>query len=51
MEKCQNRGIKVLENAQKSDPLMYEDISMYEYKLKKFFCLCALGVNPTKKWI
>ena len=23
---------------------------MYEYKLSKLLCLCALGVNPTKKW-
>ena len=44
-------GRKVLENAHKSNPLMYEDISMYEYKLKKFFCLCALGMDSTKKWI
>lgn len=36
---------------QESNPLKYEDISMYEYKLKKFLCLCALGVDPTKKWI
>ena len=104
MEKCQNRGIKVLENVQggigdikfyvieptifkhnlilidsglpriidnlilimrqtgikecrkiigllkESNPLKYEDISMYEYKLRKLLCLCALGVNPTKKW-
>ena len=40
-----------MENAHKSNPLKYEDISMYEYKLKKFLCLCALGVDPTKKWI
>ena len=35
---------------QESNPLKYEDISMYEYNLKKFLCLCALGVDPTKKW-
>ena len=105
MEKCQNRGIKVLENVQggigdikfcvieptifkhnlilidsglpriidnlflimrqtgikecrkiigllqESNPLKYEDISMYDYKLRKLLCLGALGVDPTKKWI
>lgn len=35
---------------QESNPLMYEDNCMYEYKLKKFLCLCVLGVDPTKKW-
>ena len=35
---------------QESNPLMYEDNCMYEYKLKKFLCVCALGVDPTKKW-
>lgn len=42
---------KLIELLQESNPLMYEDISMYEYKLKKFLCPCALGVDPTKKWI
>ena len=35
---------------QESNPLKYEDISMYEYKLSKLLCLCALGIDPTKKW-
>lgn len=42
---------KLIELLQEYNPLMYEDISMYEYKLKKFLCLCTLGVDPTKKWI
>ena len=42
---------KLIGLLQESNPLKYEDISMYEYKLKKFLCLCALGVDPTKKWI
>lgn len=42
---------KIIVVLQESNPLKYEDISMYEYKLKKFLCLCALGVDPTKKWI
>lgn len=42
---------KLIGLLQESNPHNYEDISMYEYKLKKFLCLCALGVNPTKKWI
>ena len=41
---------KIIGVLQESNPLKYEDISMYEYKLKKFLCLCALGVDPTKKW-
>lgn len=42
---------KIIVVLQESNPLKYEDISMYEYKLKKFLCLCALGVDPTEKWI
>ena len=42
---------KLIGLLQEYNPLMYEDNCMYEYKLKKFLCLCALGVNPTKKWI
>ena len=41
---------KLIGLLQESNPLKYEDISMYEYKLSKLLCLCALGVNPTKKW-
>lgn len=36
---------------QESNPLKYEDNCIYEYKLKKFLSLCALGVDPTKNWV
>ena len=42
---------KIIGLLQESNPLKYEDISMYDYKLRKLLCLGALGVNPTKKWI
>jgi len=42
---------KLIEFLQESNPLKYEDKCMYEYKLKKFLCLCALGVDPMKKWV
>ena len=42
---------KIIGLLQESNPLKYEDISMYDYKLRKLLCIGALGVNPTKKWI
>lgn len=32
------------------DPLRYGDAAMYEYKIKKFLCSCALGLKPAKPW-
>lgn len=32
------------------DPLGYGDTMLYEYKLKKFLCSCALGMKPAKLW-
>lgn len=32
------------------DPLQYGDTMLYEYKLKKFLCSCALGMKPAKPW-
>ena len=32
------------------DPLGYGDAAMYEYKVKKFLCSCALGMKPAKQW-
>lgn len=32
------------------DPLNYGDTIMYDYKLKKFLCSCALGMKPAKPW-
>jgi hypothetical protein len=34
----------------KLDPLQYGDTMLYEYKLKKFLCSCALGMKPAKPW-
>ncbi len=32
------------------DPLGYGEEIIYEYKIKKFLCACALGMKPAKKW-
>ena len=42
---------KLIEFLQETNPLKYEDKCMYEYKLKKFLCLCTLGVDPMQKWV
>lgn len=30
--------------------LKYRDTALYEYKLKKFLCACALGMKPATPW-
>lgn len=49
-----NEGIgkckKLLESMRKDNPLKYGDIALYEYKLKKFLCACALGMKPATLW-
>lgn len=49
-----NEGIgkwkTLLESMKECDPLKYEDIDLYEYKLKKFLCACALGMKPGERW-
>lgn len=32
------------------DPLGFGEEVIYEYKIKKFLCSCALGMKPAKKW-
>lgn len=41
---------KVVERIAESDPLEYGDITLYQYKFKKFLCSCALGMKPAKPW-
>ena len=33
-----------------SNPLGYSNPKMYEYKIKKLLCACALGMTPEKEW-
>ncbi len=39
--------IDVIEN---NNPLCFTNKKMYEYKMKKFLCACALGMTPEKEW-
>lgn len=32
------------------DPLGFGDKEIYEYKIKKLLCSCALGMKPAKEW-
>lgn len=32
------------------DPLDFNDREIYEYKIKKLLCSCALGMKPAKQW-
>lgn len=32
------------------NPLGYSNTHMYEYKIKKLLCACALGMTPEKQW-
>lgn len=32
------------------DPLDFKDKDIYEYKIKKLLCSCALGMKPAKQW-
>lgn len=49
-----NEGIgkwkTLLESMKECDPLKYEDTDLYEYRLKKFLCACALGMKPGEPW-
>lgn len=42
-----NSLVELLAN---DDPLNFMDKQIYEYKLKKLLCSCALGMKPSKKW-
>lgn len=47
-------GIKnmseVVERIKDINPLGYSNTHMYEYKIKKLLCACALGMTPEKQW-
>ena len=40
----------VINKLKKLNPLKYSNTNMYEYKMKKFLCACALGMTPEKNW-
>lgn len=48
------QGIKnikdVIDILKKKNPLGYSNVNMYEYKVKKLLCACALGMTPEKSW-
>lgn len=47
-------GVKKLSQAveliKAENPLGYSNSNMYEYKMKKLLCACALGMTPEKHW-
>lgn len=47
-------GVKKLSQAveliKAENPLGYSNPNMYEYKMKKLLCACALGMTPEKHW-
>lgn len=49
-----NEGIgqckRLLESMGEHYPQKYGDTALYEYKLKKFLCACALGMKPATPW-
>lgn len=49
-----NEGIAkcktLLESMGEHDPQKYGDTALYEYKLKRFLCACALGMKPATPW-
>lgn len=41
---------KAVELLKRENPLGYSNPNMYEYKVKKLLCACALGMTPEKHW-
>ena len=41
---------RVVELIKAENPLGYSNPNMYEYKVKKLLCACALGMTPEKNW-
>lgn len=41
---------EAVEEIKKINPLGYSNPNMYEYKMKKLLCACALGMTPEKHW-
>jgi hypothetical protein len=35
---------------EEQNPLKFPRKGLYEYKMKKFLCSVALGMNPSKEW-
>lgn len=45
------KGLSAAVNLIKADnPLHFSNPNMYEYKMKKLLCACALGMTPEKHW-
>ncbi len=43
-------SVSLVEMLGERDPLGYGETLVYEYKVKKFLCSCALGMKPAKQW-
>lgn len=41
---------EAVELVKQQNPLHYSNVNMYEYKIKKMLCACALGMTPEKVW-
>lgn len=42
--------VELVKHLGERDPLGFGEEVIYEYKIKKFLCSCALGMKPAKKW-
>lgn len=40
----------VVQKLKEINPIEFSNPNMYEYKIKKFLCACALGMTPEKHW-
>lgn len=40
----------ITEQVKRVNPMGFANVNMYEYKLKKLLCACALGMTPEKLW-
>ena len=40
----------VINQVKADNPMGFANVNMYDYKLKKFLCACALGMTPEKLW-
>ena len=49
-----DRGLKNLKDVvavlKQQNPLGFSNVNMYEYKVKKLLCACALGMTPERSW-
>ena len=46
----QTRLSAVVETLKKENPVKFSNAKMYEYKMKKFLCACALGMTAENVW-